>query len=166
MATNSKKLSIRTVDALEPRDKPYIAFDSDIKGFGVRVMPTGLKVFVLEFRPGAGGRGVAKKRLTLGRVGSMAVAQAREAALRALANIRLGSDPAAEKASRRACLTLAALIDVFFAGHRIKFATRASYENALVRLIAAHGGAKADTLTRAQVAAVHRSMSSTPYFAN
>jgi Arm DNA-binding domain len=65
---STAKLSKRTVDALAPRDKAFIAFDDDVKGFGVRVMPSGSKTYVLEYRPGAGGRGVAKRRLTSGAV--------------------------------------------------------------------------------------------------
>jgi hypothetical protein len=45
------KLTKRTLDALEPREKAYIAFDSEISGFGVRVMPSGVKTFVVEYIP-------------------------------------------------------------------------------------------------------------------
>jgi Arm DNA-binding domain len=48
-------------------------------------MPTGAKSFVVEYRPGAGERGVAKKRLTLGRHGAMTAVGARKAAMEALA---------------------------------------------------------------------------------
>jgi hypothetical protein len=63
------KLTKRTADALKPSAKPYISFDSGIPGFGVRVMPSGVKTFILEYRPHGGGRGVSKKRLTIGRHG-------------------------------------------------------------------------------------------------
>jgi hypothetical protein len=56
----------RAVDALEPRERPYIVFDGQLPGFGVRIMPSGLKTFVLDYRAGAGGRSAAKKRLTPG----------------------------------------------------------------------------------------------------
>jgi len=82
------KLTKRTLDALEPREKQFTEFDTDIKGFGVRVMPTGVRSFIVEYRPGVGGRSVAKRRLTLGRYGAMTVDQARTAALNALAHIR------------------------------------------------------------------------------
>jgi hypothetical protein len=35
------KITKRTVDALNPRAKPFISFDGDVKGFGLRVMPSG-----------------------------------------------------------------------------------------------------------------------------
>jgi Arm DNA-binding domain len=86
VATNAQGLTKRTVDALTPRNRPFIVFDTDIKFFGVRVMPTGSRTFIVEYRPGAGGRGVHKKRLTLGRYGgAMTCEQARKAAQTALA---------------------------------------------------------------------------------
>src|ERR1700704_4909437 len=96
------RITKRTIDALKPQGKPRIVFDGEVKGFGLRVMPSGVKTYVLEYRPGAGGRGVAKKRLTLGRHGAMTAEQARKAALDALARIRLGLDPQAEKSRQRA----------------------------------------------------------------
>jgi hypothetical protein len=85
------KLTKRSVDALTARSKPYIAFAADVKGFGCRVMPSGSKTFVLEYRPHGGGRRVFTKRLTIGRYGAMTVEQARAAALNALARVRLGA---------------------------------------------------------------------------
>jgi len=118
VATNATRLTKRTLDALEPRDKPFIAFDAEMKGFGVRVMPTGAKTFILEYRPGAGGRSVAKRRLTLGRYGgAMTLDQARKAAMTALARVRLGADPQAEKSRQRAALSVSDLIDAFLERH-------------------------------------------------
>ena len=166
---NMAKLSKRTVDALTPRDKVFVTFDDDVKGFGVRVMPSGCKTFVLEYRPGAGGRGVAKRRLTLGRCGSMTVEQARKAALDALAHIRLGADPQSTKMSQRAALSVSDLIDAFVASHvgiKLKAGTALGYQIALAKLSEAYGSTKADSLKRAEVAALHRSMAATPYQAN
>ncbi|HXZ16792.1 MAG TPA: Arm DNA-binding domain-containing protein, partial [Roseiarcus sp.] len=59
------KLTKRAVDALAPDAKSFIAYDQDLAGFGVRVMPTGVKSWVVEYRPHGGGRGVAKRRVTI-----------------------------------------------------------------------------------------------------
>ncbi len=149
MAThfNTARLSKRAVDALAPRNKAFVAFDDDVKGFGVRVMPSGCKTFVLEYRPGAGGRGVVKRRLTLGRYGSMTVEQARKAALDALAQIRLGTDPQAMKMGQRAALSVSDLIDAFLRGHvgtKLKPGTAAGYKIALATLREAYGSTKAE----------------------
>jgi hypothetical protein len=87
---DNSRLTKQAIDALEPHAKPFIAFDPGVSGFGVRVMPSGLKSFILEYRPGAGGRNVTKRRMTLGRYGAMTPDQARRAALNALAHVRLG----------------------------------------------------------------------------
>jgi integrase len=164
----NSRLTKRAIDALEPRAKPFIAYDADVAGFGVRVMPSGLKSFIIEYRPGAGGRKVKKRRMTLGRYGSMTPDQARKAALTVLAHVRLGSDPQAEKTCQRASLTVSGLIDAFLDDHggKLKPRTRAGYAELLGKVRAAHGGAKAEALSRTQVAILHRSMSTTPYAAN
>ena len=54
----------------------------------------------------------------------MTAEQARRAALEALARVRLGDDPQAEKARQRASLTVGGLIDAFIAEHVAKNANR------------------------------------------
>jgi integrase len=106
----SVELSKSAVDALEARDKPYIAYDAKLKGFGVRVMPSGAKSWIVEYRPGAGGRGVAKRRLALGATTLLTPAQARGKAKDHLAAARLGDDPAARRSSEREIPSLSAVI--------------------------------------------------------
>jgi hypothetical protein len=72
------KLSKRTVDGLVPGAKAYIAFDAALKGFGVRVLPTGAKSWIIAYRPGGGGRAVGKRRLKLGDVGELTPDEARQ----------------------------------------------------------------------------------------
>ena len=48
-------LNKRNVAALEPGDKPYIAWDDRLIGFGVRVQPSGLKSFLVITVPAPGG---------------------------------------------------------------------------------------------------------------
>ena len=91
------RISKRMVDALCPSDKPSIVYDAELKGFGCRVMPSGVKSYVVEYRPGAGGRGVAKKRMTLGSTKTLTPDEARDIARNTLARVRLGEDPAAAR---------------------------------------------------------------------
>jgi integrase len=162
------KLTKRTLDALEPREKPYVVFDGALPGFGLRVMPSGAKSFILEYRANGGGRGVAKSRLTLGRYGVITVDQARQAALTALARIRLGSDPQAEKNRQRSALSINDLAERFLEDRAsaLKPKTEKNYSAALAKLRKAHGTIKATALTREQVAALHKSMRTAPYAAN
>ena len=44
------KLNKRTIDALKPEAKDYFVWDSQIAGFGVRVMPSGAKTYQAQYR--------------------------------------------------------------------------------------------------------------------
>ena len=69
MAT--EKLTKRHIDGLRPAATAYRHYDTELKGFGVQVLPSGMKSYIIEYRPDGGGRNVAKKRMTLGRVGEL-----------------------------------------------------------------------------------------------
>ena len=45
-------LTKRTVETLQPADKPWIAWDDRLSGFGVRVQPSGTKAFIINYRTG------------------------------------------------------------------------------------------------------------------
>jgi len=163
------KLTKQSLPSLKPRSKPYIEYDADLGGFGVAVYPSGIKSWVCEYRPHGGGRDVAKKRVTLGKTSQLTPDQARKAAADMLAAVRLGGDPAQEKAERRASVTVGELIDLFdarYVGPMLKPGTAVGYRIALAELRRAHGGLKATALTRAHVATLHFRMADRPYAAN
>jgi integrase len=160
------KLTKRAVDALAPKVARYRqAFGG---GLSVRVEPSGVKTFILEYRPGAGGRNAPKQTLTLGRYGPMTAAEAQKAALDVLARVRQGGDPAREKRAERRALTVETLADQFLVDHvsKRKPATREAYAVALAKLKAEHGSLKAEQLTRSHVSALHHGLKETPYAAN
>jgi integrase len=156
------KISKRSVDALQPAEKPVIHYDEDLKGFGVLVTPAAAKSFVVEYRPHGGGRGSNKRRVTIGKTGTITAEKARSEASRILAEVRLGADPASAKAKQRAALTVGDLIDRFIDEHverHIKASTAVSHKIALEALRRAHGGLKAEALSRGQLASLHVKMS-------
>jgi integrase len=163
------KLTKQPLASLKPRAKPYIEYDTELIGFGAAVYPSGIKSWVCEYRPHGGGRGVAKKRVTLGKTSQLTADQARKAAAEMLATVRLGGDPAQEKIERRASVTVGQLIDLFdaqYVGPMLKPGTIASHRVALERLRRAHGTLKATALTRAHVTTLHFRMADRPYAAN
>ena len=99
-------LNKRSVDALRPADKSWIAWDDRLTGFGVRVQPTGLKSFIVNYRAGDGGRKAPNRRVVLGRHGAISVARARREARELLTKAARGEDPAGERAEPRRIPTL------------------------------------------------------------
>jgi hypothetical protein len=140
------RLTQRVVDGVSPRQKQYVEYDTALTGFGVAVYPLGMKSWVCEYRPHGGGRGVAKKRVTLGKVTQLTAEQARKTAAYMLATVRLGGDPATEKAERRAAITVGELMDLFdaqYVGPMLKPGTAVSHRIALEELRRSHGESKA-----------------------
>ncbi|MEZ5847245.1 MAG: integrase arm-type DNA-binding domain-containing protein [Geminicoccaceae bacterium] len=78
-------------------------YDDRLAGFGLYVGTSGARSFFVEYRPSKG-RGVAKRRMSLGKYGALTVQQARELAQQNLATIARGDDPlrAREVERRRA----------------------------------------------------------------
>ena len=101
------------VDALKPADKPFRLFDSEVKGFSVRVGPSGDKRWQLDYRPDPGGRSTPKKRLTIAVVGVLTPDEARARAKAMLAEIAKGNDPGADRIAARSERTVADLIDLY-----------------------------------------------------
>ena len=52
-------LTKRTIDATEPQATEFFLWDEGIPGFGLRVMPSGRKSFVVQFRAGRRARRMA-----------------------------------------------------------------------------------------------------------
>ena len=100
-ARRSLTLNKRNVEALEPADKPYIAWDDKLMGLGIRVQPSGLKSFLVNYRAGDGGRKAPNKRVVIARYGRVAPDQARRLARKMLGKVADGEDPAGARASAR-----------------------------------------------------------------
>jgi integrase len=95
------KLTKRVIDGINSNERPLTLYDTDLKGFGLRAAKKGTKSWFVEYRPGAGGRSVAKRRMVLGSVGTLTPDQARAAAKEILASAALGEDPAATRSRTR-----------------------------------------------------------------
>ena len=111
-------LTKRTVEALEPADKPWIAWDDKLVGFGCRVQPSGVKSFLVNYRAGEGGRKAPNKRVVVGRYGRLTPDQARRRAQELLGRVAGGDDPAGERANARALPTLGETCDEYIENRR------------------------------------------------
>ena len=153
------KIARRTIAAIQTPKKPVTYYDDALKGFGLLVRPSGSRSWVLEYRPGAGGRGTAKKRTVLGNPDTVTPEQARDLAKDLLAKVHLGADPAAERAEARAADTMAEIAAEWLSRHvepKRKENTAKLYRAVLdTHILPAIGSRKATTLTRSDVAKLH-----------
>ena len=117
IAKTKLTLTKRAVDALEPAGTPWIAWDDKLTGFGVRIQPSGVKSFIVNYRAGDGGRKAPNKRVVLGRYGKVAPDQARRLAQKVLGKVADGDDPAGNRAEARAMPTLGDAFEDYMAAN-------------------------------------------------
>jgi len=106
-----KKISKSTVDNAKPTERVWFIWDTDLKGFGLKVTPAGNKVYVAQYR--TGGRGSPTRRYTVGKHGTLTPEKARKAAQSVLGNVAIGKDPQNQKMADRAAITVSDLCDVY-----------------------------------------------------
>ncbi|TIN94607.1 MAG: site-specific integrase [Mesorhizobium sp.] len=146
-------------------NKTKFHFDDELTGFGFYRTTGGTGTWFAEFRPVAGG---SKKRLKIGRVGTLKANEAREAARKAIANAALGKDLATARADERASGTVKELVETYIAGKAMKETSRVFYRITLKTQIEPHlGTMKAVAVSRVDVQRAHSKMSrKTRYSAN
>lgn len=153
--TMTPRLSKRSVEALTPGLVPVFAWDSAVRGFGVRVTPAGARAYVYQYRFGG-----ATRRLTIGRHGDpWTVEQAREQALEYARAVAHGRDPAAELGRSREMPTLSAFAVRYLREHvSAKRKPSSLYDYRLlleVHVLPHLGRKKLSDITRADVARLH-----------
>jgi integrase len=119
------------VDAALPGAKDILFWDDRLSGFGCKVTPKGVKVFIFQYR--MGGRGSPARRYTIGRHGQLTAEQARREAEVLALKVAQGSDPQRVKAeTNRIAIDLAfnAYVDRFHEAYLIK-AWPSSHQDAL-----------------------------------
>lgn len=152
--------SVATLMKSAVPNKTAYYFDRDLAGFGLYRTTTGTGTFFAEFRPVAGG---SKKRLKLGRVGTLKANEAREAARQAIANAALGKDLAQNRSDERASVSVEALVSKYieeYVAENKKTSTAGLYRMLLKKHVKPRmGSTKAVVLTRQDVQRAHALMS-------
>jgi hypothetical protein len=93
------RLTKGAIDALPTPNSDLVYWDAGCPGFGVKVTPTGRKVFIVLYR--TGGAGSKLRKYTIRPYGRVTLLQARVAAQKVFAAKLEGRDPAAEKRAAR-----------------------------------------------------------------
>jgi integrase len=105
------KLTERFVEGLQPGETTRFHWDSELKGLGIRLFPSGTRKFVLQYRTTGG----QQRRLSLGSFPSLTCERARKLAKKHLGEIIEGADPAAAKSAYRTAMSVAELCDAYMA---------------------------------------------------
>ena len=157
-----RTISKRTVDGLSVADKDAVFWDDKIPGFGVRVYPSGSKVYVVQTRTNG-----KSKRITLGRHGILTADQARKKAAETITLLKSGQDQGEKPVPT---ITVAELAARYFEDHvdiHCKPVTRKVYRSTVTRFILpAYGHFPVQKVGREQVALLHRKLRDRPYMAN
>lgn len=159
------KLTKRVVDSLEPGPKDRIIFDDELKGFGLRIAPSGRKTFLVQYR--AGGR---CRRVKIGQMGSVTPDQARKHARTVLGDVAGGDNPAEIIARDRRAPKVRDLAARYLRDHvdlHLKTRTRREYRHCLdAYILPAIGSFRVADVARADIVELHSSLRAKPYQAN
>ena len=122
------KINKTFVESVSKPEKDAFSWDEEIKGFGLKVSPTGSRVFVFQYRTKQG----RSRRFTIGRYSDTLTAElARKRAKDLRRTVEGGGDPLDEKQVTRQAETMEELFDRYLAS--AKFAEKADSTKATDR---------------------------------
>ena len=153
-------LSGRAVDGLSVEGRDQVFWDRELPGFGVRVYPSGRKVYVVQCRAGG-----TPRRVALGTHGALTTTQARLRAAQVIDRIKRGEEPLVEAGA-----TVADLAERYLNAHVAQNCNahtagiyRGSLEN---HILPALGMMPLAMVESAHIATLHYRLRGTPRAAN
>lgn len=153
-------LSDRLVKVLPPAKRAnQITYDTDIKGFGVRVTAAGAKSFIVNYR--VDGR---ERRITIGSYPDWSAAAARKEAIAIKRDVDRGEDPMADRHEDRATPKVALLANRYLSEYASRKVPRAQADDKSMiekLVLPAIGQTKVDAVSHDDIDQLHRSVSAT-----
>ncbi len=156
------------IDSLLPGAKDVFVWDTTIPGYGVKVTPSGRKVFILQYR--VSGRASNKRRYTIGPYGAITPDQAKKEAVRLRGLIAGGIDPSEAKDRAKAAVPF----KVFAAQYLEQYATTHKKPRSIVEdrrnldnhVLPVLGNKSLEKISRADIAQLHHRLRTSPTAAN
>jgi integrase len=109
------KLNKRAVDNLSPlSNRDVFAWDGEVRGFGVRVKPSGVKTYFIQYRNTDG----RTRRMMIGKHGILTTDEVRDLARQRLGEVLKGEDPSAKRRAARNGMSVSDICDWYLAEAR------------------------------------------------
>ncbi|PIZ30018.1 MAG: integrase [Alphaproteobacteria bacterium CG_4_10_14_0_8_um_filter_53_9] len=159
------KLTKSLVEKAEPRKTRYMIFDEQLPGFCLSVSPNGRRFYYLQYM-----KNKRVKRMSIGMHGILTTEEARDQAIKLLAEVKSGGDPQRVAQEKRQEPYMDELCERYMDEHvaiHCKPRTQAGYAWLMKKFIKPYfRDMKVSEVTRADVAAFHHKMRNSPYNAN
>ena len=160
------KITKRLVESIQPAAHDILEWDSELRGFGVRAKPSGVRSYLIQYRNQHG----RSRRLTIGTHGRLTAEEARSEARRLLADVARGGDPAADRKSLRNAPTLAEFAERYMTeyapGKKKPGTLGTDRTNLRCHILPVLGTLPVASITKTDVVRLHQSMRETPGAAN
>ena len=164
----AEKLSKTVVERIKATDQDVVVWDNTLPGFGVRVKPSGVRSYIIQYR---NRNTSASRRLTIGQHGPLLTFdQAKKQARAMLADAMRGEDPVEIRKTARRAPSIADLAVDYLERHAVPKKRpksvrddRAMLDNIILPKL---GAKKVDAIGRRDVEAIQVAMKDRPYQAN
>lgn len=162
---STQRISKRIVDSSMSARKDTYLWDSELKGFGLKVTPKGRKVYIAQYRIGK-----RTRRITLGVHGVLTAEEARQKAKITLGKVSSGTDPASQRDREKADYAIKDLFKKFdetYVNVRLKPETAKDYRRIFEKYIFPRfNHLTVQKITKQDMLRLHHDMRMTPYRAN
>jgi integrase len=164
----AEKLTKTVVERIKSADQDMVVWDDTLPGFGVRLKPSGVRSYIIQYRNRNTG---ASKRLTIGRHGPLLTFdQAKKQARAMLADATRGEDPVEIRKTARKAPSIADLAADYLERHAVPKKRpksvrddRAMLDNIILPKL---GAKKVASIDRRDIEAIHVAIKDRPYQAN
>ena len=164
----AEKLSKTVVERIKAADQDVVVWDNTLPGFGIRVKPSGVRSYIIQYR---NRNTSASRRLTIGQHGPLLTFdQAKKQARAMLADAMRGEDPVEIRKTARRAPSVADLAVDYLERHAVPKKRpksvrddRAMLDNIILPKL---GAKKVDAIGRRDVEAIQVGMKDRPYQAN
>jgi hypothetical protein len=164
----AERLSKRVVERIVAADRDVVVWDDALPGFGMRVKPSGVRSYTIQYRNRITG---ASKRLTIGQHGPLLTFdQAKKQARAVLADAMRGEDPVEIRNTARRAPSVGDLAADYLDRHAVPKKRpksvrddRAMLDNIILPKL---GTKKVGSIGRRDIEAIHIAMKNRPYQAN